>query len=419
MRMARLTPFEGSRRSRALLFLVTVTTISIVVTVNATEFARARMRKREVRRRRRKFRTMRLNILQATSHFLDFEFKTCFRMDRTNFESLLRTLEGGLQCDHEMARRSSGAEISPSTRLGIALRMLAGASYIDVFFAFKVSPAAAYANTHRVVRRINEALALPGVPFRDDRKLQRMARAFTQSRASPLFGCVGALDGILIPIRKPRDDLCPRKYFCRKGYYALPVQVVCDSSYRFLFMSALTAGATHDNLAFSVSNLSEALTNNALPDGYWIAGDETYQCSDSLLTPWPSSLARDDSAKDAFNFYQSSLRIHIEQSFGQLVRRFGILWRPLQFNIHSVFEIVHACMCVHNFLIDEREGDDRFDARSLVESAGGGDAEFAEWWSRTSASSGSSRGRRRDLERSGLREHLTEHLRLRGDTRPL
>jgi DDE superfamily endonuclease len=183
-------------------------------------------------------------------------------------------------------------------------------------------------------------------------------------------------------------------------------------------MSALTAGATHDHLAFSVSTLFEALSNNSLPRGFWIAGDEAYQCSNFLLTPWPSSVVVGDSAKDAFKFYQSSLRIHIEQSFGQLVRRFGILWKPLNFNIYSVCEVVHACMSVHNFLIDANEGSTNFDTTSLVQSVGGGDTEFEAWWSREPGSGGCLWERRRDLESSGVRDDLTEYLRRRGDRRP-
>jgi DDE superfamily endonuclease len=147
------------------------------------------------------------------------------------------------------------------------------------------------------------------------------------------------LEGIIIPIQKPPDHLSPRKYYCRKGYYAIPLQVVCDSSYRFLFLSERAAGATHVSLACSGSIIHEALANSSLPEGYWIAGDEAYQFSDAVLTTWPSSLARDDSAKDAFNFYQSSLRIHIEQAFGQLVRRFGIFRKPIQFGFHSVLSL--------------------------------------------------------------------------------
>jgi hypothetical protein len=185
-------------------------------------------------------------------------------------------------------------------------------------------------------------------------------------------------------------------------------------------MSGRTAGATLDSLAFSLSVLWEVLENSALPVGYWIAGDEAYTYSDYLLTPWPSSVAKTDVAKDAFNFYQSSLRIHIEQAFGQLVRRFGILSKPIQFSIYSALAIVHACMCIHIFIIYQRnanDNDDCVDSNALVQSSGGGDADFAEWWSRTAASE-VIQGLRRDIEPSGLREKFTEHLRLRGDTRP-
>jgi hypothetical protein len=75
-------------------------------------------------------------------------------------------------------------------------------------------------------------------------------------------------------------------------------------------------------------------------------------------------------------------------------------------------------MCIHNFIIAQREPQDvDIDASALVQSSGGGQAEFEKWWSRT-ATGEALPGRRRDLELSGLRERLTEHLRLRGDVRP-
>ena len=151
-----------------------------------------------------------------------------------------------------MARRNAGAAISRSARLAIALRMLACASHVDIYFGFKMSPAAAYKNKPRVVRLINEILPLPGIPIQDERKLQALERSFTQSRESPLFGAIGAVDRILIPIRKTPDHLCPHKYFCRKGLNALPLQVVCDSSHRFFYESGVTADATLDSIAFSV-----------------------------------------------------------------------------------------------------------------------------------------------------------------------
>jgi hypothetical protein len=182
-----------SRHLRAL-SVIWLTLVIVPVTVCATEIARARLRRLAVRRCRRKLRAGRVDILLATAFFLDYEFKAWFRMTRANFESLLRLLEGRLYCNQEMARRSSGAAISPSTRLAITLRLLAGSSYIDVILGFNVSTAAVYANAHHVVQRINEVLPLPGIPFHDSGKLHAMERRFTEARASPMFGCVGALD---------------------------------------------------------------------------------------------------------------------------------------------------------------------------------------------------------------------------------
>jgi hypothetical protein len=75
-------------------------------------------------------------------------------------------------------------------------------------------------------------------------------------------------------------------------------------------------------------------------------------------------------------------------------------------------------MCIHNLIIDERiYGEENTEMRALLQNEGGGDVEFAESWSRTTANEGF-RGRRRDLENSELREQLTEVLRVRGDRRP-
>jgi len=43
----------------------------------------------------------------------------------------------------------------------------------------------------------------------------------------------GATDGIAIKIATPHEDLNPAQFYCRKNFYALPLQAVVDSSYRF------------------------------------------------------------------------------------------------------------------------------------------------------------------------------------------
>ena len=55
-----------------------------------------------------------------------------------------------------------------------------------------------------------------------------------------------------------------------------------------------------------------------------------------------------------FDFFQSSSRMPIECSFGILVRRWGILWRPLTMRFDKRAPVISACMNLHNFCINER-----------------------------------------------------------------
>jgi len=184
----------------------------------------------------------------------------------------------------------------------------------------------------------------------------RLALAFSTSRANnnPLHGCIGALDGIAVRLSKPRaaDCIDPASYYHRKGYYAIPVQAICDSNYRFMFFSAKCAGPTHDSVAFEVSSYAENLRNGLLPDGFWVAADDAYVSDENIITPLPVSESTPGSHGDAFNFYQSSHRMHIEQAFGILMARWGILWRPLRFSLSQNIRVFKLAMCLHNFCIE-------------------------------------------------------------------
>ena len=58
--------------------------------------------------------------------------------------------------------------------------------------------------------------------------------------------------------------------------------------------------------------------------------------------------------KDDFNYYHSRTRINIECAFGILVKRWGILRRPLGFKLAYITALVEACMKLHNICRDER-----------------------------------------------------------------
>jgi hypothetical protein len=62
--------------------------------------------------------------------------------------------------------------------------------------------------------------------------------------------------------------------------------------------------------------------------------------------------------EDAYNYYHSNSRIKIECTFGEIIMRWGIFWRTMQImGIDTVGNIVSVAGLVHNFIIDERDGE--------------------------------------------------------------
>ena len=71
-----------------------------------------------------------------------------------------------------------------------------------------------------------------------------------------LFGCVGALDGLQIRIKKPSTTEVPNvlTYCGRSRVFSIHVQAIFDADLPYKFFSVETPGATHDNTAFTGTN---------------------------------------------------------------------------------------------------------------------------------------------------------------------
>jgi hypothetical protein len=173
------------------------------------------------------------NTFQNAIKYLSLnEFQRAFRTTLPIFGQLHILLHGDLFKDDEMARRSSGGRVEPGVRLGLTLRILAGASYHDLMMLFHLGRSTIFGICFRTVPAITKRLRLSGIPLDNEDLLNEIATGFAHSRdgGSPLFGCVGAVDGIAIKIQKPHDEDNPASYFCRKGFYSVPVQAVVDSN---------------------------------------------------------------------------------------------------------------------------------------------------------------------------------------------
>jgi hypothetical protein len=112
-------------------------------------------------------------------------------------------LERDLTRDEMMAARSSAGRVEPAINLALTIRILSGASYLDMMMLFQIAKSTVYETFHSTIASITKRLAIPGLPSAHG-ELQRIAQDFEISRQplNPPQGGVGSVDGICIEIQK-------------------------------------------------------------------------------------------------------------------------------------------------------------------------------------------------------------------------
>ena len=246
-----------------------------------------------------------------------------------------------------------------------------------------------------------------------------MANDFSKSTSNhqALYGCVGALDGYAIKIRRPslRDAVNPLDFVNRKGFFASNMQAICDARCRFTYIFVDTAASTHDATAFTLSSFSKRWAEQAGRTLWWIAADEAYPATENVITPWPGRNL--DPFKDAFNFYFSGgNRNIIERAFGIFVKRFGIFRRAMEMGLKTVPKVVLTCAILHNFLISYSRGDFGELEASPITPPEVENPRCGLLFSRAGEYEG--RQNRRDREKCRLRSEMTRKLRVAGRLRP-
>ena len=148
-----------------------------------------------------------------------------------------------------------------------------------------------------------------------EEELDKIEQKFATVTGGVVRGCVGALDGLCIKIKRPSKGTKegqvanPAAYFTRKGFFALPLQCIADKWGMIRYVSITQPGSSHDSVSWTCSKLARRIRDGDLDQRYFIVGDDAYAASEQMITPYPGRGL--NSRKDGFNFYQSSLRIKI------------------------------------------------------------------------------------------------------------
>ena len=247
------------------------------------------------------------------------EFRGAYGVARGTFESILQNIRhlivkpvgwGGVRNSNVML---------PEIKLAITLRWLRGGSYRDLMPLYGCAPTTFYNTAYAVCEAIcvTYYLELHGavsdfMVHADGTRLKAIAAGFGRHSGGIIGNAIGAIDGVQIAIKKPslKEVPNPTAYYNRKGWFAINVQAIADSTGRIIWASIKAPGAMHDSGAFEITDFHRTISYGISP--YHLVGDDAYSNSHMMLCPIPGVLAP-GSKEDAFNYYQSLTRISVER----------------------------------------------------------------------------------------------------------
>ena len=147
------------------------------------------------------------------------EFERRYRMDLEGFNQVLEKIRPafGPMCENVPT------QVPPELKLSMALRWMAGGSYLDIADLHGVDESTFYKHLWPTIEAIDAAYELPLLAMLDNVEagsLGPLIDAFDEKSAGMIRGCFGALDGIAVKIEKP-DTADAASYYCRKGFYSV------------------------------------------------------------------------------------------------------------------------------------------------------------------------------------------------------
>jgi hypothetical protein len=176
---------------------------------------------------RRYFRMSKFLFRRLCDHIEDFVGPEEFKSEKYLEARLLSPPKFANNIIHAH-QKSTGGMICGEVKLAMTLRILGGGSYLDMAMIFKST----FNHANKLfVRIVNNWLChssfypINGVAYlNDEKRMAKVATEFAQSSCGVINGCIGALDGWVVKIRKPTlnvDEVNePSSFYSRKGYFS-------------------------------------------------------------------------------------------------------------------------------------------------------------------------------------------------------
>jgi hypothetical protein len=274
------------------------------------------------------------------------EFKRTFRFNKAGVDALVEMLYDQL---HIPSNR--GRPLSVLQQVLVALNHFAGGHFQRTS---GLCGGVSQSTVCRVVQRVSWAICehkAAHLKMPSEEQMQATAARIMERFELPRFAF--AVDGMMV-----RFDLAPRNvpaninlqdFNCRKNFYALNCQVICNDELLICDLDCDWPGRTHDARVWAWSDVRTYL--EAVPGTYYIAGDSAYPISPVLMKPYTNREAQEDPLARLFNARLSALRtVMSENVFARWKNMFPIL-RMLRSSYGNAKIIVIATAILHNIAI--------------------------------------------------------------------
>ncbi|KAF3437145.1 hypothetical protein FNV43_RR19898 [Rhamnella rubrinervis] len=182
-------------------------------------------------------------------------------------------------------------------------------------------------------------------------------------RFYPYFkDCVGAVDGIHIPVMVGVDEQGPFRN--KNGLLSQSILAACSFDLKFHYVLAGWEGSASD-----LQVLNSALTRRnklQVPEGKYYLLDSKYANLPGFIAPYPGVRyhlkdfpggCHPQDAKELFNQRHSLLRNATDRVFGALKARFPILLSAPPYPLQTQVKLVVAACAIHNYIRREKPDD--------------------------------------------------------------
>lgn len=279
--------------------------------------------------------------------FNDEHFRRRFRLTKESVQYLHSLI--GNQLEPKTTR--PGTSLSALDKILITLRYYATGCYHLVSADFF---GVAESTVCRIVPDVSDKIAalremFINMPITDE-ELNQKKRDFYHVAGMPAV--IGAIDGTLVKIQEVGGAQNKTDFFCRKQFYAVNVQIVCDAHAVVQDIVARWPGSIHDETVFLNSNIFERFLNGEFKRNgreSLLLGDGGYRSETFLAVPLRQTNRPRTRAENMYQQAHISSRNVVERFNGQWKKRFPCLWFGMRFRkIETVLNVIVATAVLHN-----------------------------------------------------------------------